>query len=170
MDLLDIHLDLLDTDLPSKYFVFLQDILMMSSRQVFKTSSTHVSKVSWRHLQHNNFSSSKTSSGNLERRRCWRRLQDMSWRRIRDVLKTNKYLQWLRSSIFDCFYFFFSCNSKSFMSDCLINCNLEKKNHFFIFLFCLIFFPFYLLLLMLLLLLLLLFLWLQYYTSVPSRY
>ena len=46
MDLLDIHLDLLDTDLPSKYFVFLQDILMMSSRQVFKTSSTHVSKVS----------------------------------------------------------------------------------------------------------------------------
>ena len=160
MDLLDIHLDLLDTDLPSKYFVFLQDILMMSSRQVFKTSSTHVSKVSWRHLQHNNFSSSKTSSGNLERRRCWRR--------IRDVLKTNKYLQWLRSSIFDCFYFFFSCNSKSFMSDCLINCNLEKKNHFFIFLFCLIFFSFYLLLLMLLLLLL--FLWLQYYTPVPSRY
>ena len=159
MDLLDIHLDLLDTDLPSKYFVFLQDILMMSSRQVFKTSSTHVSKVSWRHLQHNNFSSSKTSSGNLERRRCWRR--------IRDVLKTNKYLQWLRSSIFDCFYFFFSCNSKSFMSDCLINCNLEKKNHFFIFLFCLIFFSFYLLLLMLLLLL---FLWLQYYTPVPSRY
>ena len=159
MDLLDIHLDLLDTDLPSKYFVFLQDILMMSSRQVFKTSSTHVSKVSWRHLQHNNFSSSKTSSGNLERRRCWRR--------IRDVLKTNKYLQWLRSSIFDCLYFFFSCNSKSFMSDCLINCNLEKKNHFFIFLFCLIFFSFYLLLLMLLLLL---FLWLQYYTPVPSRY
>ena len=126
MDLLDIHLDLLDTDLPSKYFVFLQDILMMSSRQVFKTSSTHVSKVSWRHLQHNNFSSSKTSSGNLERRRCWRR--------IRDVLKTNKYLQWLRSSIFDCFYFFFSCNSKSFMSDCLINCNLEKKKSFFYFL------------------------------------
>ena len=160
MDLLDIHLDLLDTDLPSKYFVFLQDILMMSSRQVFKTSSTHVSKVSWRHLQHNNFSSSKTSSGNLERRRCWRR--------IRDVLKTNKYLQWLRSSIFDCFYFFFSCNSKSFMSDCLINCNLEKKNHFFIFLFCLIFVSFYLLLLMLLLLLF--FLWLQYYTPVPSRY
>ena len=31
IDLLDVHLDLLDTDIPSKYFVCLQD--------VFKTSS-----------------------------------------------------------------------------------------------------------------------------------
>ena len=30
-DLLDTHLDLLDTDIPSKYFVCLQDVLKTSS-------------------------------------------------------------------------------------------------------------------------------------------
>ena len=45
VDLLDTHLDLLDTDIPSKYFVCLQN--------VFKTSS--------RRLQRNNVTSSKTS-------------------------------------------------------------------------------------------------------------
>ena len=86
IDLLDTHLDLLDTDIPSKQFVCLQDVLKTSSRLVFKTSSRHVFKTaskhvfkaasihvfnrssrhvfktSWRLLQCNNFSSSKTSS------------------------------------------------------------------------------------------------------------
>ena len=39
IDLLDIQLDLLDTDIPSKHFVCLQDVLKTSSRHVFKTSS-----------------------------------------------------------------------------------------------------------------------------------
>ena len=72
-----------------------------------------VFKTSWRRLQSNNFSSSKTSSirfarclqdvfktssRHLWRRRivtlntCWRRLQVMSWRRLQDVMKTNKCL------------------------------------------------------------------------------
>ena len=38
IDLLDTHLDLLDTDIPSKHFVCLQDVLKTSSRHVFKTS------------------------------------------------------------------------------------------------------------------------------------
>ena len=67
-------------------------------RHVFKTSWRHVLKTSWRRLQRNNFSSSKTSSRRLGRRKivtlktCWRRLQDMSWRRLQDVLKTSKCL------------------------------------------------------------------------------
>ena len=97
IDLLDTHLDLLDTDIPSKKFVCLHN--------VFKTSSRHVLKTSWRRLQRNNFSSSKTSSRRLARglenifktssrrlcetssrslgrrkiitlKTCWRRLQD----------------------------------------------------------------------------------------------
>ena len=46
IDLLDqryTHLDLLDTDIPSKYFICLQDVLKISSRHVFKTSSRYVS-------------------------------------------------------------------------------------------------------------------------------
>ena len=50
IDLLDTHLDLLDTDIPSKYFACLHN--------AFKTSS--------RRLQGNNFSSSQTSSGRLQ--------------------------------------------------------------------------------------------------------
>ena len=110
IDLLDTHLDLLDTDIPSKYFVCLHSVfrtslryvfktssrhvLKTSSRHVFKTSSRHVFKTSWRRLQRNNFSSSKTSSRRLGRRKivtlktCWRRLQDMSWRLFEDVFKT----------------------------------------------------------------------------------
>ena len=45
-DLLDTHLDLLDTDIPSKYFVFLHNVFKTSSRRLqnvlqdaFKTSS-----------------------------------------------------------------------------------------------------------------------------------
>ena len=39
VDLLDTHLDLLDTDIPSKYFACLQNVFKTSSRHVFKTSS-----------------------------------------------------------------------------------------------------------------------------------
>ena len=39
IDLLDAHLDLLYTDIPSKHFVCLEDILKKPSRHVFKTSS-----------------------------------------------------------------------------------------------------------------------------------
>ena len=66
IDLLDTHLDLLDTDIPSKYFACLHNVFKTSSRHVFKTSS--------RRLQRNNFSCSKTPS---------RRLQDVfktSWK------------------------------------------------------------------------------------------
>ena len=110
IDLLDTHLDLLDTDITSKHFVCLQDVLKTSSRHVlktsskhvfktssrhvFKTSSRHVVKTSWKRLQRNNF----TSWRRLGRRKivtlktCWRRLQDMPWRRLQDFLKTKKCL------------------------------------------------------------------------------
>ena len=102
IDLLDIHLDLLDTDIPSKNFVCLHSVFKTSSRYVFKTSSRHVFKTSSRHvfktssrrLQRNNFSSSETSF-----RRVPRYLQDvledvklLRWRRVEDVVKTNKCL------------------------------------------------------------------------------
>ena len=52
IDLLDAHLDLLDTDISSKNFVCLQDVLKTSSRHVFKTSSIHVLQdMSSRRLQ-----------------------------------------------------------------------------------------------------------------------
>ena len=74
IDLLDTHLDFLDTDITSKHFVCLQEVLKTSSRyvfktpsrHVFKTSSRHFFKTSWRRLQRNNFSSSKASSRRLE--------------------------------------------------------------------------------------------------------
>ena len=46
IDFLDAHLDLLDTDIPSKQFVCLQDVFKTSSRHIFKTSSRHVFKMS----------------------------------------------------------------------------------------------------------------------------
>ena len=94
IDLLDTHLDLLDTDITSKNFVCLRDVLKTSSRYVLKTSSTHVFKTSSRHLQRNNCSSSKTS---------WRRLEDVlktscerSWKRLEDVFEDVKLLCWRR--------------------------------------------------------------------------
>ena len=51
MWMLDTHLDLLDTNIPGKHFVFLQDVLKTSSRHVFKTSSKHVLKTFSRRLQ-----------------------------------------------------------------------------------------------------------------------
>ena len=50
IDLLDTHLDLLDTDIPSKYFACLHNVFKTSSRHVFKTSSRHVFKTSSRHV------------------------------------------------------------------------------------------------------------------------
>ena len=94
IDLLDTHLDLLDRDIPSKHFVCLQDVLKTSSRHVFKTS--------WRRLQRNNFSSSKTSSRRLEGvlrevlRTSSRFLQDVFARRSQDVLENVWLLRWRR--------------------------------------------------------------------------
>ena len=68
-------IDLLDTDIPGKHFVCLQDFL-----KIFRLP---------RRLKY----IFNTSSRRLERRKtvtlrtCWRRLQDMSWRRLQDVLK-----------------------------------------------------------------------------------
>ena len=59
IDLLDTHLDLIDTDIPSKQFVCLQDVLKTSSKHVFKTSSRRVFKTSLR----------KTSSRRLGRQK-----------------------------------------------------------------------------------------------------
>ena len=88
IDLLDIHLDLLDTDIASECFVCLHNVFKTSSTHVFKTtsrhtfktfsrhvfkmSSRHVFKTSWRRLQHNNFASS-----------------DTSWRPIQNIFKTS---------------------------------------------------------------------------------
>ena len=70
----------LETDIPSKYFVCLQDVLKTSSRLVFETSSRHVFKTSLRRLQRNNFLSSKTSS---------KHLQDVFKTYLQDVYKTS---------------------------------------------------------------------------------
>ena len=118
IDLLDTHLDLLDTDITSKNFVCLRDVLKTSSRYVFKTSSRHVFKTSSRHVfktssrhvfktssRHVFKTSSrhvfKTSSRRLQRnnfsssKTSSRRLQDvledvklLRWRRVEDVFKT----------------------------------------------------------------------------------
>ena len=70
---LDAHLNLLDTDIPSKPFVSLQDALETSSR---------------RHRR-NNFLSSKTSSRRLVR--CLQNVFEdkklLRWRRVEDVFK-----------------------------------------------------------------------------------
>ena len=106
IDLLDTRLDLLDTDVASKNFVCLRDVLKTYSRYVFKTSSRHVFKpssghvfqtssrhvfkTSWRRLQRDSFSSSKT---------CSRRVPDVfktSWRRLDEFLEDEKLLRWRR--------------------------------------------------------------------------
>ena len=53
IDLLDqryAHSDLLDTDISSKHFACLQDVVQTSSRHVFKKSSRYVFKTSSRHV------------------------------------------------------------------------------------------------------------------------
>ena len=112
--MVDTHLDLLDTDIPSKYFVSFHSvfktssryIFKISSRHVFKTSSRHVFKTSSRHvfktsstrLQPNYFSTSKTS---------WRRLlgflhlHKMSSSRLQDVCAKNLNFKKLRQVFVD---------------------------------------------------------------------
>ena len=91
IDLLDAHLDLLVTDIPGKYFVYLQDILKTSSRYVFKTSSRHVFKTSSRHV----FKTSsrhvfKTSSKHVFKTSS-RHVFKTSWRRLqRNNSKTSR--------------------------------------------------------------------------------
>ena len=46
IDLLDTHLDLLDTDIPSKYFACLHNVFKTSSRHVFKICLQDVFKTS----------------------------------------------------------------------------------------------------------------------------
>ena len=87
IDLLDTHLDLLDIDIPSKYFLCLYN--------VFKTTSTFVFKKSSRRLERRKIVTPSRFFGRrkiVTLKTCWRRLQDMSWRRLQDVLKINKCL------------------------------------------------------------------------------
>ena len=101
VDLLDTHLYLLETDIPSKHFVCLHNAFKTSSRLVFQTSSRQVLKRCSRHLQGSNFSSSKTSSSCLQgifqtSSRCLGRRKIVTvktcWRCLQDLFKTNKYL------------------------------------------------------------------------------
>ena len=98
VDLLDTHLDLLDTDIPSKYVVCLHSVFKTSSRYPFKTSITHVFKTSSKHvfntssirLHRNNFSFSTTSLQDvLEDVKLlrWRRVEDVFKRCLEDVFK-----------------------------------------------------------------------------------
>ena len=94
-------LDMLDTDIPSKYFACLYNVFKTSSRHVFKTSSRHVFKTSSRYV----FKTSsrhvfKTSSRHVLKK-SWRRLHVLifhldvkllRWRSVEDVFKTNKCL------------------------------------------------------------------------------
>ena len=93
IDLLDTHLDLLDTDIPSKYFVSFHSAFKTSSRHVFNTSSRYVTMFRLPRLLQDvlqdvfNTSSRrfcKTSSRLLGRH--------TRWRHVEDVLKTNKCL------------------------------------------------------------------------------
>ena len=45
IDLLDTHLDLLITDIPSKYFACLHNVFKKSSGHIFKTSSRRLQDV-----------------------------------------------------------------------------------------------------------------------------
>ena len=64
MDLLDTHLDLLDTDITGGYF-YLRGVLKTSSRYVFKTSSRRLG-----------------GRGVVALGACWGRLRGMSWGRL----------------------------------------------------------------------------------------
>ena len=110
IDLLDTQLVLLDTEIPDKHFVCLQDVLKTSSRHFFKTSSRHVFKTfsrhvlktssrpvfksPWRRLQRNNFSSSRRLQDVLENKKWlrWRRIEDVFKTCLEAVLNINKYL------------------------------------------------------------------------------
>ena len=85
------------TDIPSKYFLCIHNIFKTSSRHVFKMSckmsSRHLCKMSLRLLERRKIVTLKTS---------WRRLQEMSWRCLEDVFKTNKRLLGEHQSSIDC--------------------------------------------------------------------
>ena len=90
IDLLDAHLDLLYTDIPSKHFVCLEDILKKSSRQDFIITIFRlprrlqaVFKTSWKRPL--NF----LEDGKLLR---WGNVEDIFKTCLEDVLKTNKCL------------------------------------------------------------------------------
>ena len=68
MDLLDTHLDLLDTDITGDYF-YLQGVLKASSRYVFGASSGRLG-----------------GRGVVALGACWGRLRGMSWGRLGGVL------------------------------------------------------------------------------------
>ena len=93
IDLLDIHLDLSDTYIPSKQFVS-----RTSWRRLRDMSSRRLQDMSSRRLQDVFKTSSRCLEDVLEEKKivtlktCWMRLQDMSSRRLEDVLKTNKCL------------------------------------------------------------------------------
>ena len=88
IDLLDTHLDLLDTDIPSKYFACLHNVFKTSSRHVFKTSSRHVFKTSSRYVfktsSRHVFKTSSRHVFSVTIFRLPRRLQDV----LGDVFKT----------------------------------------------------------------------------------
>ena len=78
VDSLSCPFSCLQKDASLQKFVGLQDVWKMSSR--------HVLKKSWRRLQRNNFSSFKTLKTSSRRLQdmSWKRLKDMSWRRFGD--------------------------------------------------------------------------------------
>ena len=91
IDLLDTHLHLLDTYIPSWYFVCLQDILKMFSRYVFKTCSRRLQDISSRHLQDVSWDVSKASDVfNICLGRQKILTLKLCWRCLQDVLETNK--------------------------------------------------------------------------------
>ena len=67
IDLLDTHLGLLETDIPSKHFVCLQEFFQTSSRHVFSAKIFRYARVLGRRKI-------------VTVKRCWRRLQEESWR------------------------------------------------------------------------------------------
>ena len=84
MDLLNTHLDLLDTDISSKYFACLFNVFKTSSRHVFKTSSRQVS----RRLQDRS-SRRLQDIFSVTIFRLPRLLQDVFARRLQDIFKTS---------------------------------------------------------------------------------
>ena len=67
IDLLDTHLDLLDTYIPSKYFACLHNVFKTSSRHVFKTFFQDVFSVTFFRLPRRLQDIFKTSSRRLAR-------------------------------------------------------------------------------------------------------
>ena len=95
IDLLDTHLDFLDTDIPSNYFVCLHNVFKTSPRHVFKTSSRDVLKACLQDV----FSVTSFRLSRSIQEIFAKCLQDileevklLRWRHVEDVFKTNKCL------------------------------------------------------------------------------